>query len=172
MQAYRFDGFLLRPAVSTDMELASRWTYADAHHKHTTLPEFWLLQTSAVNSYVLDDECGTVFFFRIDQRKDKQCEVHIQFEPGEALRKSRTRLGLIRGILWLEKMLTESGFEGYYFHSISPQLIFFCQRKLGFEWDGTKIYRNIRRRDGGALDTKGRTEDGREGHRGEVRQGH
>jgi hypothetical protein len=146
-ETFQFAGFTLREAtLERDYELAKDWNYADPDHRDTTLGTFWLQQGEETNSYLLEDESGPVFFFRMDARERfTWMEVHIQFAPGNALLQARTRRGIRRGFAWLEKMLTESGFEGYYFHSRSPQLIFFCQNRLGFEWDGTKIYRKIKR---------------------------
>lgn len=142
---YTFDEFTLRPAGWHDLPLAHLWTSKDLDHYKTTPPVFWIMQKVSVNSFLLLRGDEAVFFFRIDERAKKQVEIHIQFSGPEALRERATRRGLVEGFKWLEKMLSESGFEGYYFHSRNAQLIFFCQKRLGFEWDGTKLSRNLRR---------------------------
>ena len=71
-------------------------------------------------------------------------EVHIQFCDGVALTHTRTRRGIVKGFAWLKKMLSESGYTGLYFYSNNPQLIYFCTNRLGFEWDGKKIFYKVR----------------------------
>lgn len=145
---YTFGQFTLRPATFYDMPLAQLWTGRDLDHYKSTPATFWIEQSSEINSFLLLSQDGDpVFFFRIEERPDKQAEIHIQFSGADALRQRLTRRGVTQGLHWLEKMLTESGFEGYYFHSRNPQLIFFCQQHLGFEWDGTRLYRDFRRSD-------------------------
>jgi hypothetical protein len=156
---YTFGEFTLRPSTSYDMPLAQLWTTRDLDHYKTTPATFWIEQSPETNSFLLLSQDGEpVFFFRIDERPDKQVEIHIQFSEPDALRQRVTRRGVTQGFSWLEKMLTESGFEGYYFHSRNPQLIFFCQQRLGFEWDGTKLYRNFRRKNGEGNDGGSRQE--------------
>lgn len=142
---YVFDEFRLRPATPADLPLATAWTAADPDHAGRTIPAFWIAQSSEINSFLLVRWMQPVFFFRIDERPAKQIEVHIQFSSAQALRERITRRGITEGFKWLETMLTDSGFEGYYFHSRNAPLIFFCQNRLGFEWDGTKLYRNLRK---------------------------
>lgn len=168
---FTFDEFVLRPATAEDLSLAKAWTLGDEHHRATTQPGFWIEQKEDTNSYLLVDRRGPVFFFRMDLR-GAVVEVHIQFVDGHALTHSRTRRGLMRGFQWLEKMLIESGFEVYYFHSSSPQLIFFCQNRLGFAWDGKKLYRKLRAGNGGKVDPKSRQKDEGQGDGRQVRQGH
>lgn len=141
---YTFGGFTLKPANWLDLPQAGVWTAADPDHYVTTPPVFWIVQKTTVNSFLLWKGEERIFFFRIDERAQKQVEIHIQFSGPEALRQRTTRQGLVEGFAWLEKMLRECGFEGYYFHSRNAQLIFFCQKRLGFEWDGRKLLRNLK----------------------------
>ncbi len=149
LESYEIAEFTLKPAQMLDLPVARMWTARDPDHRDRTLAEFWIEQGTQTNSFLLWDGVQPVFFFRIDMRPERQVEIHIQFSGTDALRESRTRRGLMEGCRWLEKMLSESGFEGYYFHSRNAQLIFFCQRRLGFEWDGRKLYRDLRRKDDG-----------------------
>lgn len=149
LPTYYFDGFTLRPAVTEDLALAKAWTLGDPFHRDSTQPAFWVMQTPTTNSYLLEDEKGAVFFFRVDER-GSTVEIHIQFTSGNAITQARTRRGMIAGFKWLEKTLLESGFEGYYFHSNSPQLVYFCQNRFNFQWDGKKLWRNVRTSDGQA----------------------
>lgn len=142
---YIFGEFTLAPATWYDQPLAYSWVMADPDHSKTTPATFWTHQSATTNSFLLSRGEQPVFFFRIDERPAKQIEVHIQFDGPNSLRKSLTRRGITEGFQWLEKMLIDSGFEGYYFHSRNTQLIFFCQNHLGFEWDGTKLYRDLRK---------------------------
>jgi hypothetical protein len=155
---YKFGEFELRPADGDDRALAAEWTKADPAHAGTTRPEFWIEQRRQVNSFLLWHMGRVfrdpVFFFRIDERPKAQIEVHIQFSGPEALKQRLTRRGLVEGFAWLEKMLAECGFEGYYFHSRNAPLIFFCQNRLGFAWDGTKLHRDLRSLPSGQAESK------------------
>jgi hypothetical protein len=143
MKTYAFDEFTLRPTSWHDLPLAHAWTFEDREHSLTTPSAFWIEQAETISSFLLLSGTDPVFFFRVDERPKAQVEIHIQFSGPEALRKRLTRRGIVEGFKWLEKMLSECGFQGYYFHSRNAQLIFFCQNRLGFEWDGTKLYRTL-----------------------------
>lgn len=150
---YAFDGFLLRPPLQEDLPLAAAWNEAEPTHDGTNAL-FYTWNSTEVNSFVLCDEQGPIFFIRMQTTppkwdpEGKWLGIYILFSPGGALRQRRTRHGLRCGMRWLEKMLTETGFEGYYFHSLNPQLVYFTQHVLGFEWDGQKVFKKIARDDG------------------------
>lgn len=142
LPTFRFGGLELRPAGPQDFTLARDWTKADPDHA-TTPPGFWITQSMKANSYILIDDRGPLFFFKMVIAK-RWVEVHIQFSPGNALAQARVRRGLFRGMRWLELELKNAGFDGYYFHSTSMGLIQFAEKHLGFEWDGRQIFKKLK----------------------------
>lgn len=142
MPTFRFQGYTLRPALSCDYGLARLWTQIDPDHQHKTLPEFWLTQGATVNSFVLEDSFGPLFFFRMDVEAE-QVAIHIQFPPDDRATRRRLMQGMSIGFTWLEKRLGLMGFQTVYFNSNNPRLIAFCSKRFGFEWDGRKLVRTV-----------------------------
>lgn len=175
LPSFHFAGYTLRPTQIDDLQLARAWNDADPDHVRTTQPSFWIVQSTCSNSYLLEDQDGAVFFFKM-VLAGRRVEVHIQFPPGTALAQSRVRHGLRLGIQWLEKQLISAGFDGYFFHSRNPSLVVFCENRLGFEWNGRSIFKNLNR-EGGSNNVRAfhsgsnRTHDA-QGHSGQIREGH
>lgn len=143
MPSFAFDGFQLRPAVEADFSLAQYWNNADPDHRHRTKPAFWLEQGASVNSFLLHDAIGPVFFFRIDVDADT-VEIHMQFSPdSSAGTRLRTMNAMSIGLRWLEKRLSSVGCNTIYFNSRTPRLIMFCQQRLGFAWDGRRLEKKL-----------------------------
>ena len=144
MPAFYFHGYILRPAAAEHLWLAAGWNAADPDHCHTTKPEFWLEQGITVNNFLLEDQIGPVFFFKLVQKAGDIGEIHIQFSPNESTEtRLRSMSGLTVGWRWLEDCLFRNGFRLVYFNSKSPQLIHFCQKRLGFVWDGRRLERAV-----------------------------
>lgn len=152
----RFDEFALRPAVAEDLPLATTWTRADPDHWGMDAA-FWIQQGYRVESWLLHDATGPVFFFtaktfenRAGAQLEKVLEVHVQFPPvpneheGEAQRQHRQRMGhaLLDGTAWLEKNL-RGEFAEIRFESLSPGLIRFCERHLGFTNQGGRLFKRL-----------------------------
>lgn len=141
---FHFDGYTLRLAVTTqDLPLAALWTAADPDHADM-IPWFWMRQSPDINSFVLEDSEGPLFFFRMQIMNVTEIEVHIQFGPGDAL-PARARLmnALLAGFAWLENRLAQVGFRTMFFYSKNPALIHFCQKRMGFDWDGRRLERKM-----------------------------
>lgn len=141
---FHFDHFTLRIAQPEDLPLADTWTKADPDHS-TMIPWFWVRQSADINSLLLEDEQGPVFFFRMQIMGDgSEVEVHIQFSPDESIAaKERLMDGLLKGFSWLENRLAQVGFTTLYFHSRRRALIYFCQKRMGFVWDGRRLERKV-----------------------------
>jgi hypothetical protein len=132
---YTFDGYTLRPAGEEDRELAQKWNAADADHAwEMTQPDYWVEQRLGINSYVLEDGTGTIFFFKMIQpRGDKFIEVSMQFNRADdAEPTTRTLRGMIVGFMWLLKILPVNGVEAVYFSSRNVALIDFFEKRFGF----------------------------------------
>jgi hypothetical protein len=111
----------------------------DTDHAGRVEPEFWLEQSAATDSYLLNDPEGAVFFFRIDllpkgsEDGEPAAKLHIQFFPANTSEeKMRIAEALTEGLRWLLPMLRYSGVKEACLDSASPRLIAFCVRRLGF----------------------------------------
>lgn len=96
---FQFQGFQLFRAGIEDLWLADLWTDIDPHHRETTRGEFWVTNRPGVESYLLRDAQGFLFFARLE-RQDliarrtaeskpttwEAVELHIQFGPNEGER--------------------------------------------------------------------------------------
>lgn len=140
---FRFDGFVLRPSGPQDFNVAQTWTAADPDHAGRVPSSFWITNSHNANAYVLEDNHGRVFFFKM-QIEREWVEVHIQFASAGALRQARTRRGLVQGMRWLEPELKRAGFAGFFFRTINPQLVFFCEHHLGLESNGKVVFKKLR----------------------------
>jgi hypothetical protein len=127
---YHFREYTLRPATEADRDLATTWTAADPWHANTTPPDFWLDQAIGLESYILEDAEGPVFFFRMT----RAVRLDIQFppeDPHDDMRK-RVRDGLREGFGWLAAVLALSGVHQVIFKSENPELIRSAEKRLGF----------------------------------------
>lgn len=96
---FQFQGFQLFRAGIEDLWLADLWTEMDPHHRDTTKGEFWITNRPGVESYLLRDPQGFLFFARLE-RHDliarrtadakpaawEAVELHIQFGANEGER--------------------------------------------------------------------------------------
>lgn len=144
-----FDGFTLRPTGGTDFILAEKWTMADPAHRDTTSAWFWLEQTAGVESYLLEDRFGPVFFFKMMRRPGNRIELHLQFSPcargvsRQADQRSRTMRALTVGMKWIEKILSYQQIDELFFVSENPNLSRFTEKRLGFTRDGNRLAKAI-----------------------------
>jgi hypothetical protein len=169
LSTLRFSGYTLRPAGEADRRLAEQWTARDEDHAGKIDPGFWLEQQPGIDSVVVEDSQGPVFFFKtclliekipgraplpvqlvglsqatLDEVRPLSeriaAEVFIQFMPCTTDEdRERTRQALIEGTAWLAPVLEQSGAEEMFFDSRQPKLIAFCQKRLGFIVDGKDL---------------------------------
>ena len=133
--------------MSSDLPLAEKWTAADLAHAGMD-PRFWTQQGLGMDSYLLEDATGPIFFFRAHVKESRVrvtvgekeikaakriAEIHIQFGPVET-QPARIRVykALMEGMTWLLKMFEQAGVEEIYFDSSNDDLIHFCRKRLGF----------------------------------------
>ncbi len=138
-----FPGYELKAALESDAELATRWIEADDHHRDRLTAEFWTKDLMGVNCFLLHDDEGPVFFFRIQFTSNKaELMLYIQFGPPEEVSLQRTRQGLMQGLGWLESYLNGS-YRKLCFTSRNPILIAFCTKRLGFMQHGERLEKEI-----------------------------
>jgi hypothetical protein len=166
LNTLQFKGFTLRPAAEQDRALAEQWTAWDAEHAGAIKPEFWLEQRMGVDSVLVLDGKGPVFFFKVclleertrcrsalpmqliglsaqtieevmPKRRRIVAQVFIQFMPCATEEdRERTRTALKQGTAWLEPVLEQGGAEEIFFDTRNEKLIAFCVKRLGFEVAG------------------------------------
>ncbi len=111
-----------------DRRRLTEWIEGDNDHraKGLTADFFYLPHTLGL---CFEDSWGPVFYVRLDPEQHHLVRVHIQFQPGQALRTART---LAMGFaVFLERVrLTEA--RRLVFDSVAPQLRTFCVNRLGF----------------------------------------
>lgn len=143
IETFSFSGFTLRPATLSDRQLAETWTLADPFHKQVS-PEFWIEQKLGRDSYLLSDQRGGVFFFKLIRLTDRKVEFHIQFMPDtEPEARSRTRRGLVEGFVWIERVLLTNAIEEVTFDSNNPELMAFCRKRLGFTVESGRLWKTL-----------------------------
>lgn len=143
LASFTFQGFTLRPTRYDDRDLAADWTAADPDHCSTADADFWLEQRPGIESYLLEDAGGPVFFFKMERRTADQVEVHIQFPPGDRNNKVRILAGLSSGYEWLERVLISHAVRTVTFTSRNPSLIAFCERRLGFVEQAGRLWKAL-----------------------------
>lgn len=146
LPTFTFGMYTLRPATAEDFPLAAAWNAADPDHRNID-PLFWI---DGRDSYLLIDPEGPVFFFKIERGRTREAKFYIQFEncagkADAAQCRQRAMDGLMDGSAWLEKELSELGFETVYFTSKSRPLIYFCSKRLGFTVEGNVLRKDLRR---------------------------
>lgn len=141
--AYRFGKYILRPATDADLATAETWVCADPWHATTTEPEFFLSHEKGIESFVLEDPDGPVFFFRMT----RTIRLDIQFPPDDEQPTDRpherTREALIQGVEWLAGSLALAGIHQLIFDSVNPLLIRSAERRLGFHRSPNELVRDI-----------------------------
>ena len=144
---FRFSNnkFTLRPAGEDDFYLAEKWTQLDPEHRGSVDPRFWLEQAQGRDSFLLFDDEGPVFFFKMvlaGSENNRAIEIHIQFPP-QGRNGYRIAAGLIEGITWLERVLRQIQIREMFFDSASRKLITFAIKRLGFRMEGGKLRKRL-----------------------------
>jgi hypothetical protein len=140
LPVYQFDGYTFRPATLDDKPLSRMWNLMDPEHKwELQYPDYWVDQNNQVNSYVLEDAIGILFFVKSIRQADNEIEISLQFDR-ECGTVSRARVvrGLEAGFGWLKKALPMNGFKTLYFFSKNEDLVLFTEKRLGFVKDGAR----------------------------------
>lgn len=139
MPTFKFDKYTMRPAEGEwDLKLVKDWIFSDPWHRGRFEPEWWLEQSATVNSFVLEDDGGPILFFQTRLMSATKVDLFIQFSPkmpGLSFM-PRTPHALTVAFAWFAKKLGALKYDSVYFTSKNPQLIEFCERRLGFVVDG------------------------------------
>jgi hypothetical protein len=135
---FEFAGLRVRRSGREDLELAQVWTEADPAHA-TDSPTFWILQSELVQSYLVGDADGPLYFFTGQLNPDVALDLHVQFAPAGLYRtlenqhalRGRTMRALIESTRWLEERMA-GVVPVIRFATRNPQLARFCVKRMGF----------------------------------------
>jgi hypothetical protein len=109
------------------------------HTWEAQYPDYWIEQNNQVNSYVLEDAIGVVFFVKSIRHMGGEIEISLQFDRMRGMvSKTRVMGAMAAGFSWLKKALPMNGFSTVYFVSKNQDLIVFAEKGLGFVKDGIR----------------------------------
>lgn len=127
---FTFTTYQLRPATEADRELCERWIEADPDHRGRVNADFFIKPEPGVETFVLEDAQGEVFFFRMM----RALRIDIQFGPStSAEERERTRLALMNGFDWLKESCGSAVIRQVIFESQVVPLVRFCEKRFGFQ---------------------------------------
>jgi len=122
------------PSTNDDLEQLTEWIQYDPYHFHLGQPEWWL--TGAENSllaFCLMDERGPLTYVRLDN-EGEYVRIHTQFAPDTVVSKRRLVVGMLA---CMEKLIEifklPPSKKGMIFNSVSPTLVAFMCKRLGFK---------------------------------------
>lgn len=155
LQTFRFGKYTLRPATPRDHALVKSWIEKDPFHASTTKPDFFLFSTRGMDCYVLEDDEGPIFFFKMT----RAVRLDIQFGPSRSTEeRERNRDALSEGLAWLNGVLWASGFRQVLFNSENPVLVRSCTKRLGFVASPHELVRYLAEYPEQPVENSGRTE--------------
>jgi hypothetical protein len=145
-ETFQFGQYTLRPAgiEKNDYALAFDWTLADADHRGRVQPHFWTDQGEGEDAYLLLDREGPLLFFKVFSQ-GARVEMHMEFPPDSEDEveqrhiEGRIAKGLLHGLTWLERVLSQSQVKQMVFESASPRLIKFSTERLGFTQENGRL---------------------------------
>jgi hypothetical protein len=130
----------LTETTQSDIEQIREWLACDPWHKDDSrnVPEL-MTTGNGLLSYCLQDDEGPIAYVKLTE-EGELVRIAMQFGPQEEVSKKRLAVGLAEvGIPIIKVFALENGFKGLVYESISPKLIFFCE-KLGFKSVGNDDY--------------------------------
>ena len=131
---------MFTPSTAADIDQITEWAAADPWH-HVVNPGWWL--TGAEGSFLafcLMDSKGPVAYVRLEV-DDGYVRIHTKFAPESVVSKRRLVVGMIEAVKKLIEFYKQSNAKGLVFQSVSPNLIAFMDKYLGFKQVGNDDYR-------------------------------
>lgn len=124
-----------------DVDQIKEWAEHDPYHFVTENAEWWLTSQGFL-SFCLQDEIGPICYVRLDS-EDGLTRLHTQFAPETIVSKKRLIVGMLEAIKTTIPYLMSKGSQGIIFNSVSPSLIEFMDKQLGFKAVGNDDYKLI-----------------------------
>lgn len=133
LPSYKIGAYNFRPAVPHDGLLAEAWNDDDPDHDWEGEQDgYWTEQDEHVNSYVLEDWIGIVFFLKMI-RTGTDLEVSMQFPPRNHTNFDiRTARAMSVGFEWLLRALTNNSIDRIFFSSRNQTVIDIATKQWGF----------------------------------------
>lgn len=129
------------PSTFDDIEQLTEWISHDPYHFHQGQPEWWLTgMDDSLLAFCLMDERGPLCYVRLDA-EGEYVRIHTQFAPLSVVSKRRLVVGMIQAIRTLTDLYKTNGSKGLVFNSVSPSLITFLEKHLGFKPVGNNDFR-------------------------------
>jgi hypothetical protein len=127
---FTFDKYRLRKAEEADRAMCQKWINEDPDHAGCVTPDFFLKQEPGAEAYLMEDENGPLFFFKMS----RAIRISIQFGPS-ATREERDRNAeaLEVGFGWLLSQAQDAVVREMIFESTVVPLIRFCENRFGFK---------------------------------------
>lgn len=127
-------------STADDLEQLSEWITHDPYHFHLGQPEWWLTGArDSLLAFCLMDDKGPLTYVRLDN-EGEYVRIHTQFAPESVVSKRRLVVGMLACMehLIILYKLTQ---RGMIFNSVSPTLVAFMGKRLGFKAVGNSDYR-------------------------------
>jgi hypothetical protein len=126
-------------STEQDVKQITEWISRDPYHVDQNFPEWWLTGNGLL-AFRLDDVQGPLSYVRLNE-EGEYVRMHIQFAPEDIVSKRRVVVGLIGLVGKLVEVYRADKKKGLIFRSISPSLIIFADKNLGFKSAGNNDYR-------------------------------
>jgi hypothetical protein len=121
-------------STTDDLEQISEWIQHDPYHFHLGHPEWWLTGVKgSLLAFCLMDERGPLTYVRLDE-EGGYVRIHTQFAPESVVSKRRLVVGMLKcmeSLIGYFKELPDK--KGMIFNSVSPTLVAFMCKRLGFK---------------------------------------
>jgi hypothetical protein len=123
-----------------DLEQLNEWIAHDPYHFHQGQPEWWLTGApGSLLAFCLMDKKGPLAYVRLDA-EGEYIRIHTQFAPETEVSKRRLVVGMVKCLEKLIELYKSAGKRGLVFNSVSPSLIAFMDKHLGFKSVGSDDY--------------------------------
>jgi hypothetical protein len=140
-QIFHFDNYVVRPIAETDRVYLDSLIEADGYHKDRMSADYFLSLLPGEDAWAMEDEQGNVLFYFKTQTAVR---LSLQFTQGETPEeKTRNRVGLLKGMAWIEGMLRQNHFREILFQTDGPQLTAMAKRRMGFRESSGELVREI-----------------------------
>jgi hypothetical protein len=113
----------LRKLSEEDVPRLTEWMQADPYHREINPDIFFEQYTETL---VFEDEHGPILFVNLA----RTLRAFVQFAPDQ---EARSRAALPEAFHFVKKKARDAFFRELIFESISPRVIAFCKKRLGFK---------------------------------------
>jgi hypothetical protein len=126
----------VRPVNPMDQAVLANWIARDPAHSGVMTPEFYMSEDAQCLVYEAFDGLKYLpaLYIRLEPVSAERVRAYVQFPPWKNPR------DLVRAFRIVKETLAKAGFHELVFDSVSPTLVRFCQRRMGFVAEGGNEY--------------------------------